>query len=297
MFSEHFSELYNLIVFSSANSSSGVKAFNIYSDKKVTIPFTETKNSIEILFCTEGSISLNSPAVSVNKEETFAIVLSNPVSLESITISPPFSGILIETDFDSVMGCFPFLPDKDGCKTLFKELAEKYSGIMPVKNGLWSQTAAIPLKALTDNEKCSYLSFKSAELIYILAKNPILLPSSYVAAVPDNYITRTVISMREYMENNLGEKITIDSISRKFNIAPTAFKENFRRLYGVSVHKWLQTRRIEHSRTLLRSTSMPILQIAHQVGYESTSQFNLAFRKNCGTSPGKYRKMSENIDF
>ena len=297
MLSEHFSGVGNLITFSSVDTAPGVKAFNIYSDKKATIPFTETKNNIEILFCREGGIAINSSAVSADKEDPFAVVLSSPASLESITIFPPFSGILIETDFDSIMGYFPFLPDKNDCKILFEELTEKHSGIMPIKTGLWAQAASVPLKALTDTEKCGYLSFKSAELIYILAKLPVVLPSSYASAVPDNYITRTVTSMREYMENNLGEKITIEALSRKFNIAPTAFKENFRRLYGVSIHKWLQSRRIEHSRNLLRSTSMPILQIAHQVGYESTSQFNLAFRKSCGTSPGKYRKMSETAFF
>ena len=43
MLSEHFSEHSNLITFSSADTATGIKAFNIYSDKKTEIPFTETR--------------------------------------------------------------------------------------------------------------------------------------------------------------------------------------------------------------------------------------------------------------
>jgi len=38
---------------------------------------------------------------------------------------------------------------------------------------------------------------------------------------------------------------------------------------------------------------MPIQQIAQAVGYEGMSQFNAAFKREYGMTPGQYRKMSE----
>lgn len=44
---------------------------------------------------------------------------------------------------------------------------------------------------------------------------------------------------------------------------------------------------------LLCTTRMPIQQIAQAVGYEGMSQFNAAFKRAYGMTPGQYRKISE----
>ena len=94
----------------------------------------------------------------------------------------------------------------------------------------------------------------------------------------------------KYIETHLSEHITINSLSRRFFISPTAVKANFRSLYGQTVHSWLLQKRMEYAAKLLADPSKSVLGIAQSVGYCSVSQFSAAFRRFFGTTPGKYRK-------
>ena len=51
--------------------------------------------------------------------------------------------------------------------------------------------------------------------------------------------------------------------------------------------------RLRRAQELICTTRMPIQQIAQAVGYEGMSQFNAAFKREYGMTPGQYRKMSE----
>ena len=70
-------------------------------------------------------------------------------------------------------------------------------------------------------------------------------------------------------------------------------KRRLSRAYGVPVHRFLIQQRLQRARELIRTTRMPIQQIAQSVGYEGMSQFSAAFKQAYGTTPGRYRKMSE----
>ena len=59
-----------------------------------------------------------------------------------------------------------------------------------------------------------------------------------------------------------------------------------------SVHLMLHCA-LDRAQELICTTRMPIQQIAQAVGYESMSQFNAAFKREYGMTPGQYRKMSE----
>ena len=50
---------------------------------------------------------------------------------------------------------------------------------------------------------------------------------------------------------------------------------------------------MKHAVSLLKSTSLPVLEIAYQVGYVNTENFIRTFRKRYQTTPTGYRK--ENI--
>ena len=56
---------------------------------------------------------------------------------------------------------------------------------------------------------------------------------------------------------------------------------------------FLVQQRLRRAQELICTTRMPIQQIAQAVGYEGMSQFNAAFKREYGMTPGQYRKMSE----
>jgi transcriptional regulator GlxA family with amidase domain len=48
--------------------------------------------------------------------------------------------------------------------------------------------------------------------------------------------------------------------------------------------------RIERATDLLRTTALPISEIATQVGFSNQNQLTIQFRKFVGTTPSAYRK-------
>ena len=59
---------------------------------------------------------------------------------------------------------------------------------------------------------------------------------------------------------------------------------------GRSVGAWIDIVRIQRSKRLLTSTSLPIIDIASSVGIEDQSYFSRLFKKETGLTPSSFRK-------
>ncbi|MFZ0018195.1 MAG: helix-turn-helix transcriptional regulator, partial [Acetobacteraceae bacterium] len=58
---------------------------------------------------------------------------------------------------------------------------------------------------------------------------------------------------------------------------------------GASPYSYLMERRIRRAEVMLRSSNMPIVEIALEVGFSSQSHFTAQFRKHSNLTPGAYR--------
>jgi AraC family transcriptional regulator len=67
------------------------------------------------------------------------------------------------------------------------------------------------------------------------------------------------------------------------------FCRRFRHKMGVSPNRYITRRRIERARHLLPSTELPIGEIAFQVGYSNVSHFTNVFKREIGTTPGRFK--------
>ncbi len=97
-------------------------------------------------------------------------------------------------------------------------------------------------------------------------------------------------SIHEYLLEHIGDRITIEGLSKQFLMNPTTLKREFRKVYGNSLAAHMKEHRMEKAVELLRDTSMSISQIACAVGYESQSRFTAAFKEAYGVVPTEYRK-------
>ncbi len=86
-------------------------------------------------------------------------------------------------------------------------------------------------------------------------------------------------------------KISLEDICSELNISKFYFSRVFKEQMGVSPYEYLINLRIGYSKTLLRSSSYDMLEIARKAGFEDCSYFISVFRKREGITPLKYRKM------
>lgn len=95
-----------------------------------------------------------------------------------------------------------------------------------------------------------------------------------------------------YIEQHLASPLTVEQLAAIEGYSPTYYCEWFKQWMGRSPGDYIQHRRLETAKTLLRESDLPILAIAQQVGYEHHASFSRAFQQQVGCSPTAYRKTS-----
>lgn len=95
-----------------------------------------------------------------------------------------------------------------------------------------------------------------------------------------------------YLEENMGEKITLAEVAHRFFVSESTITQLFRRKMGVSFYHCLTQRRLIAAKTLI-GNSVPMETVSQQVGFSDYSTFYKAFRKEFGISPRQYRQLQE----
>lgn len=121
-----------------------------------------------------------------------------------------------------------------------------------------------------------------------------LVKSGENARIPThrNSHKRNLQNVKEYLEKNYSEKISLDDLSETFFINKFYLTRLFREQYGTSVNDYLIQIRLEHAKELLTSTKMPVKKVCSACGFANTNYFYKVFRKREGISPGEFQKRS-----
>lgn len=93
-----------------------------------------------------------------------------------------------------------------------------------------------------------------------------------------------------FIENNLESELSIKSISKATNISKSALYDKFHKTYGCTINEYINKKRIEKAKSLLKNTDYSIDDIAGKTGFSSASYFSKCFKRQVGLSPLKYKK-------
>jgi AraC family transcriptional regulator len=99
----------------------------------------------------------------------------------------------------------------------------------------------------------------------------------------------TVKRLRDYIEDNLAEELSIAQLSDLVPMSQFHFAREFKAAIGEPPHRYVLTRRIERAKVLLSATRLSIAEVAYQVGFSNQSHFIAQFRKALGMTPKQFR--------
>jgi AraC-like DNA-binding protein len=98
-----------------------------------------------------------------------------------------------------------------------------------------------------------------------------------------------------YIDAHLDENITLAELARSAKLSVYYFATLFKRTTGFSPHRYILHRRVIRARELLRNTSLSVLDVSLDLGFQHQNNFARAFRRITGMTPTYFRR-SKRLD-
>ncbi len=156
-----------------------------------------------------------------------------------------------------------------------------------------------PLSSVKDDAR--RIGYEAARLLDRLmrrprspAPSPRLVPplgltarrSTDLTAIEDPLIARAMNAIR----SRACEGLRLADLLREVPLSRAAFYRRFRAALGRTPHQELLRARIERVKELLHRTPMTLEEISGLAGFEHPEYLSAAFRRETGTTPGRFRR-------
>jgi AraC-like DNA-binding protein len=126
------------------------------------------------------------------------------------------------------------------------------------------------------------------EILYRLLVNGQGAPLRQVA-MQDSQAQRVAKAIR-LLRENYAQPLRVEAIARDVHMSVSSLHHHFKAVTAMSPLQYQKQLRLQEARRLLFLGSADIAMAAHQVGYESASQFSREYSRLFGASPLKDRR-------
>ncbi|MDE7223629.1 MAG: AraC family transcriptional regulator [Acetatifactor sp.] len=101
-------------------------------------------------------------------------------------------------------------------------------------------------------------------------------------------VTEEVLS---YIESHLEQELSLEEIAGALCYSRYYVARAFKEKTGMTLHKYIQGRRLNEAARKLAQTRQPIIEVAFDAGYGSQQAFAQAFRQEYRCTPQEYRRI------
>lgn len=115
------------------------------------------------------------------------------------------------------------------------------------------------------------------------------------AARPERRAEAALRDLLTILNDELAQPVSVSDLAQRVGLSQNYLSRLFRQRLGMTVQRYVLTRRIEMARHLLSITNLPVGRIASRVGLPDPQHFNKQFRRLIGQSPTAVR-LSERGD-
>lgn len=99
------------------------------------------------------------------------------------------------------------------------------------------------------------------------------------------------VLLKRVMEDNFCYNLKLEAYAELSNRSLSAFKRDFKRLFGSTPGKWLLEKRLDHALRLLSDQKKTISEAVFECGFESNAHFSRAFKLRFGKAPSEIKRL------
>jgi AraC family transcriptional regulator len=113
--------------------------------------------------------------------------------------------------------------------------------------------------------------------------------SANLVTPPGTLAPKKLQQIYDYIAANLDRSLSLAELSHVLDLSLHHFATLFKRSTGLTPHQYVLKARIDRAITLLKTTELPIVAIAHRVGFQTQSHFTRIFRQQTRMTPKQLR--------
>lgn len=134
------------------------------------------------------------------------------------------------------------------------------------------------------DEELGLLKLKELMMILLKSEN-----HKDVRAFLSEIFSPINVKMRQAVEHNLFNPLSIDQLAFICNMSLSTFKREFKREFEETPARYIKRKRLERAASRLLCSSDPINAIAFDCGFQDVTTFSSNFQEHFQLSPSKYR--------
>ena len=124
---------------------------------------------------------------------------------------------------------------------------------------------------------------------------PITLGVDNSFVLPDSGDLHTVNIEVQLLEDHIECAPSCKELAGKLYVSESKLQRLFKRVFGMTVHQYLQELRVQKARRMFMDGECRISRVASAVGYENLSHFSAVFQRKYGTTPKQFcRSLRQN---
>ena len=100
-----------------------------------------------------------------------------------------------------------------------------------------------------------------------------------------------VRTVNSYIAAHLDEKITLEDLAGQLHFHPNYCVAFFNHYFGMPPLRYVSKMRLDRAKFLLKTTALPIADVAVATGYRDLFHFSRRFKEQTGYSPSDYRRL------
>ncbi len=100
----------------------------------------------------------------------------------------------------------------------------------------------------------------------------------------------TFVSVLNYIDKHLYDKITNEELSTLVCYNETYFSNVFTKQFGISPKQYILQKKMSEAAKMLLESNKTVKEIAFTLGYDNETYFSRLYHKYTGLAPGKYRE-------
>lgn len=104
-----------------------------------------------------------------------------------------------------------------------------------------------------------------------------------------------ITTAKSFILAHTSEPLRLRDVAEHVHVSIYYFCKSFKKATGMGFSEFLGRARVENAKHALANSALPIVEVAHQTGFGSLSQFNRTFHRYAGRSPKEYRASQRQV--